>query len=258
MGNQFTVSSLLSTLPEDIIMIIINKIDGTTIKYSLFVSKDINLYIQKYLNRYPTNKKINYTSLVKKGHLSLLIYAKNIFNFEMNVNLVNAATFGGHTNILEWIINDDQKNKDFFDYAYEFAALSGHINVLEWLYNNHEFFNRKLWNFHISVNAAESGHFEVLKWLKEHKYMFSVLTMYHAARRGDFEIVKWLRENECNWNELTCSGATAGGHIDILKWAIENGCDYDLDNCKNIANINSDDKIITYLKILGGNESLDD
>ena len=75
-----------------------------------FRNKDLRFEIMKE-NLYTEENEQNFFNVLQNYSLSGLNYEENIFSDEQNLHLILPASYFGHTEILEWLIND--KRKDF-------------------------------------------------------------------------------------------------------------------------------------------------
>lgn len=205
-----------------------------------FVAREGDLDILKYIiNNYfneikgeyfEVNPQILYEAS-KNGHINIIKWLyKNKYNYEViNASMaVSGAIQYGNLNNVKWLIEHN------FKYNKEDVYMAGtfnRVNILKYLLEE----KNCEWDEYLYNYAAKNGSLNVLKYLYKYSYndlsmpTWSSSTISSAAKNGHLKIIKYLRKKNCPWNEYTIIQAAIDSNYNFqkrktLKWCIDNNC----------------------------------
>lgn len=140
--------------------------------------------------------------------------------FQTTIEYIRFDTIlGGHTNLLKWLVHEDENNCLINNSAtYNYAALGGHLEMVQYLHDIK--CQQTKW---ACYHAARNNHLEVLKYLHKNGFYCDKNTCYIASWYGHLEILKYLHENGCPWDIQSCIIASKHGHLEVVKYLHENG-----------------------------------
>ena len=134
---------------------------------------------------------VNHAS--EHGQLPLLIWMEEHKLLGSDTMLCFHASFGGQTEVLEWLL------------------ANGYISK-----QNEEAIVRA---------AIATGNKCVLIFARSHGIGWDESTCAQAARSGNLHMLQWLRENDCPWDsDVLLWGRRVARYQDVVDWAIANGC----------------------------------
>ena len=145
------------------------------------------------------------------------------FNIHItHYNILNICSIGA-TETLEYIKKNnlfpnalyDRYNVSYFDVA----SYYGHINVLDWLLNSGV--NLK-YSYTSIDNASKNGHVNVLNWwLKSNLPLkYTEKSLYWASKNGHVDVLTWWCKSNLplKYDESALDSASWNGHINVLNW----------------------------------------
>lgn len=201
------------------------------------------------------------------GHLELMVWLAKQGAYCGMIAACMAAT-GGHTNILQWFLDNRSSSTSMSDGAVtESAAFEGQIDTLRWLQR----FSRVDWEL-MAEGAARGGRIEVLEYIalegfNRYPYKYIARTcrtvdrltdvikrymidklLYIAACANQLETLQWLRTAGCvwNWNNI-CRAVVRLGYFDVFTWCVIHGCDWDPPEIREIAVYCGYDDIVEWI-----------
>lgn len=190
------------------------------------------------------------------------------------------ASYGGHTEIVNWLINNGADVEDGLRGAYEneqkeiinmlfhtvkisgfkYICYIGNIELVRIaMKDTYKYYN---WNNNGLEGACRGGHQDIAQLMIDYGARDFNLGLYEACRGGHFDLVNMMINcGANNWNRAL-DGACDGGHLDIVEFLIKKGANNlssgmgtALDRYYRIKTTKIDkvplDKICQIIKLLG-------
>lgn len=133
------------------------------------------------------------------------------------------AVGGSIFTIVKWLHQHDAPvDPDNVKSLVRIAAIKGDLEMMEWVLEREE---RRNWRMEMILNeAANKGHTNVLQWAVERLgATLSQTQMDIAISNGRLDTARWLLSQGIQiLRPNTISGATRNKHFTTLRWAIEN------------------------------------
>jgi hypothetical protein len=190
--------------------------DGTKEKYTVEIILDgyCHLIPEYYYSPY---NKIIFPMLAFGGNFELLKVAHQK-GCEWDQYAVRCASYSGHLDILEWLLNNRWIKKHEGD-IYLNVVIVPQLKILDWLNTKIEINSGKLQN-----NAMSRGQISVLEWMESHGFRIEVPECYRiGTQSGHVHLLQWAKDRNIEPEESFYNEAVTFGHPNILDWALENG-----------------------------------
>jgi hypothetical protein len=169
------------------------------------------------------------------GRQDILTAANTVAQRLCGEELIVAAIFGGHANVLKWLFENGLQEQILRD-AGEFAATVGRLETLRFLIDE----LGVPWTKKIANAAAKTGKFEILKWGISRDYPVSPKKiMLSSAADNDNPFNLDLKSK-----------------LEILRWGRREGFPFPLKDLLFQALKSPDMKIFRWVMKQGGNEFL--
>lgn len=167
-------------------------------------------------------------SAAEIGDLDILIWARDSNEFKKNnpdivsnKMIYESAARNNQYIILQWAI-DNNFHYHWNDEIAKAAATEGHFDLLKWICENININKDDIFNA-----AASRCHLDIAKWLysNDHKFdEFESTLCSSAIGYGNLEMLCWLRQIGCPWNIMACFSIQKYYNEDISHWMLANGC----------------------------------
>lgn len=125
----------------------------------------------------------------------------------------------GNLDCLQWILTAEGANFEMTMDLCDAAAGGGHIHILKWLRAQEPPWP---WDEETCGKAAENDKLHVLQWLRaqDPPCPWDKESCRKASYYGHLNILQWLRAQDppCPWDEETFEDAVESGHFHIIQW----------------------------------------
>jgi len=155
-------------------------------------------------------------------------------------NALHYAAWGGHLELVKWLIDDCGASLDAVDIvgntALLYAVYGGHRHVVDELLSRGRSLQEHNSKNHTALlQAACGGHLELVKWLLEQGFSLDEgdldgnTSLLFAAWGGHLELIHFLLENGSSLQEENHNGhsiflsAANGGRVQIVEWLLDQG-----------------------------------
>jgi ankyrin repeat protein len=162
------------------------------------------------------------------------------FNLQRQGNALHYAAWGGHLDVVRWLVDVEGASLDDVDVvgntALLYAVYGGHRHVVdELLARGRSLQERNSKNHTALLQAACGGHLDLVQWLLEQGFSLDEAdldgntALLFAAWGGHLDLIHFLLENGSSLKEKNNNGhsiflsAANGGRVPIVKWLLEKG-----------------------------------
>jgi hypothetical protein len=163
-----------------------------------------------------------------------------------SIQLINAAAFAGHRNIIEYLHDVNQCSPNAMDWA----AKGNHLDLIKWLEYNCScgcttnaidwaaelgYFDIVSFIVHHNIEtianlcttkavdqAAKNGHLDIVKLLLDSGAKCTTWAMDYAARNGHLDVLKCLARYKQECTHIAINGAAENGHFETVQWLYKN------------------------------------
>ncbi len=176
--------------------------------------KDLNL--AGYFNNYCIEKFTN--EIVFDGYYNLL--SEKYYN-ENNKVICSVLALCGNIELMKYAFS---KSCPTTNYVVCCAAYGGHENILDWIIKNTEI---KINPVDICKNAAGNGKLNILEFIRYDFGMDYKTCNIYAANYAQIHILEWLSQIGLIDVNMVCVKASLEGHLNVLLWIIQKGMHID-------------------------------
>eukprot|EP00036_Acanthoecidae_sp_10tr_P016488 CAMPEP_0206303040 /NCGR_PEP_ID=MMETSP0106_2-20121207/9032_1 /ASSEMBLY_ACC=CAM_ASM_000206 /TAXON_ID=81532 /ORGANISM="Acanthoeca-like sp., Strain 10tr" /LENGTH=737 /DNA_ID=CAMNT_0053733823 /DNA_START=349 /DNA_END=2562 /DNA_ORIENTATION=+ len=155
-------------------------------------------------------------------------------------NALHYAAWGGHLDVLRWLLDEEGASLDDVDIvgntALLYAVYGGHRHVVDELVRRgRSLQERNSKNHNALLQAACGGHLDLVKWLLDQGFSLEDAdldgntSLLFAAWGGHLDLIHFLLANGSSLYEQNHNGhsiflsAANGGRIEIVEWLLEMG-----------------------------------
>lgn len=193
--NESTDWGLSSSWPASLVVAVVGQFVCRA-WHKIFSQYASMLRDQRYHRRGAFTRRV-----AVNGWVSVLTWAIAIGCSKDWYGTMEAATIGGHLDILQWASEESVRGEEK-----EGLRLQGHSKLL--------------------CTAARFGQLKIAKWLLGHGCAWGSnywrepheLVTTAAARGGHLDVLQWAIKEGCHLDDFTCVFAAEGGHLEVLKW----------------------------------------
>lgn len=199
----------------------------------------------------------------KYGHLEIIKFLMNNYNYDVCKNILYISAEYGHLEIVKYIIDTYYPRMKHLhkDSALSISVKNGHSEIVSYLIANKAdygyYFNKLL------SHSVEIGNFEIIRLLIENDSYNCVLDddlLWKSVEKGYFDIARFLVKKGCNTsNYISTSISTVWkDNVEIIKFLIEIGIYINLFSYPIITDIieYNSEKIFNYLLSLYNNDEI--
>ena len=164
------------------------------------------------------------TCAARHGQNHILEWALQ-HGFQWTCHCTEAASEHGHLHTLMWAYSKSLRMGDATDLV-DAASRGGHINILEMFLQSLPSYNREIFEWSLSKSAALHGRKDVLMWMREKGFSYNPRIMYFGAMSKNYvDMMSWLLSQGCEWYPefLTVLQQQEADQA-VIDWALEHGC----------------------------------